>query len=526
MTVNQPSLILIAIDGGDHRLIQNWVKAGYLPTIASLMEKGCWAKITGSEYVGEHGTSLSLISGISRAIHGYYYFRQLTPKTYNLQPYNFADTSVLPFWSYLKNTNKKIAIVDAPDSVIVRDLQGIQVVNWAVHEAAICHLNPQANPPQLLENVGRIFGSQINVSEFDANASFATDLLMYNSFLERIAKKGKLCRELCQQDNFDLISIGFYESHTAAHRFWRYRQEVNSNQNQLSQAIRDIYQAIDREIGLLLEKLPSHANIVIYSAFGMEDSYPTTELIPDFCQKLGYHVLQPTSENTSLNPLTLARRFIPQSWRKSLSNYFPLHLQERLLNDNFANNTNWQKTRAFAIPSLYTSFIRVNLQGRELQGIVQPGQAYYDLLNEIETNLQQLIDPITQQPAIKQIAKTVDWFNCDIPDNLPDIFIEWQPAQYYRDRLLHPQAEIQQSPSFYHRDSYHSLNGFMTAAGESIDKKGQLEDIDLLDLAPSFLKLLQVAIPKELSGKAFINENHKDVLGLKPNYEPNTESVF
>jgi predicted AlkP superfamily phosphohydrolase/phosphomutase len=476
MTVNQPPLILIAIDGGDDRLIQNWVKAGYLPTIASLMEKGCWAKITGSEYVGEHGTSLSLISGISRANHGYYYFRQLTPKTYNLQPYNFANTQVLPFWSYLKDTNKKVAIIDAPDSVIVGNLLGIQVANWAIHKAAICHLTPQTNPPQLLEDVKNIFGSQITVSEFDANASFATDLLMYNSFLERIAKKGKLCRKLCQQDNFDLISIGFYESHTAAHRFWRYRQEVNSNQNQLSQAIRDIYQAIDREISLLLEKLPSRANIVIYSAFGIEDSYHTTELIPDFCQKLGYHVLQSTPENISLNPLNLARRFIPQSWRKSLSNYFSLSLQERLLNDDFANNTDWQKTRAFTIPSLYTSFIRVNLQGREPQGIVQPGQEYYDLLNEIEANLQQLIDPITKKPAIKQIAKTIDWFNCDIPDNLPDIFIEWQPAQYYMEKLLHPQTEINQSLSHYHRDSYHSLNGFIIAAGESIHQKGQLGD--------------------------------------------------
>ncbi|WP_373479756.1 hypothetical protein [Geminocystis sp.] len=234
----------------------------------------------------------------------------------------------------------------------------------------------------------------------------------------------------------------------------------------------------------------------------MEDSYPTTELIPDFCQKLGYQVLNSPSDNVSLNPLSLARKFIPQSWRNQISNYFPLNIQERLLNDSFSHNTNWEKTRAFAIPSLYTSFIRINLEGREPQGIVKQGKEYRDLLNEITENLTQLIDPITNKSPIKQIAKTVDWFNCLPPKNLPDIFIEWQPAQHFLKKLLHPKININQSSSlFYDRNSYHSLNGFITMAGESIKTQGYIEDISLLDLTPTFLNLMGIDTPSNLKGK-------------------------
>ena len=381
MTTSPPPLILFSMDGGDDRLIKSWVEAGYLPTIANLMEKGCWGKLTGSEHLAEHGTSLSLISGIPRSVHSYYYFRQLVPKTYTLKPFSFPDTGIPPFWSCLRDSNKKVAVIDAPDSVIVSDLKGIQLANWAIHEAALAVLPPCANPPELLQETRKIFGKHIPVSEFKPNASFADDVQMYQAFLQRIEKKGQLCRELCRRDRFDLIAIGFYESHTAAHRFWQYRQEIHAEENQLTNAIRDIYRAIDKQIGLLLQELPQDANVVMFSAFGMEDSYPTTGLISSFCQELGYQTLHPAPDNLALNPLSLARRFIPQSWRNAMSHHFSLSLQERLLTDSFSNSINWEKTRAFAIPSLYTSFIRVNLQGREPQGIVKPGKEYQELLD-------------------------------------------------------------------------------------------------------------------------------------------------
>jgi predicted AlkP superfamily phosphohydrolase/phosphomutase len=501
MTASNPPLILFSMDGGDDRLIQSWVEAGYLPAIANLMEKGSWGKLTGSEHLAEHGTSLSLISGISRSIHGYYYFRQLVPKTYTLKPFNFADTGISPFWSCLKASNKKVAVIDAPDSVIVSDLKGIQLANWAIHEAALTVLPPCANPPELLQETRKIFGKQIPVSEFKPDASFADDVQMYQTFLHRIEKKGQLFRELCLRDHFDLIAIGFYESHTAAHRFWQYRKEIHAEENQLTNAIRDIYQAIDRELGLLLKELPQDANIVMFSAFGMEDSYPTTGLISSFCQELGYQILHPAPANLALNPLSLARCFIPQSWRKAISHHFSLSLQERLLTDSFSNSTHWEKTRAFAIPSLYTSFIRVNLQGREPQGIVKPGKEYQELLIQIERDLQQLIDPVTNKPAIKRVVRTVDLFSCDPPEILPDIFIEWQPARHFMERLIHPQTQLSQSKSTYHRNSYHSMNGFMAAAGNSIVPKGNIGDISLLDLAPTFLGLIGENIPENLKGK-------------------------
>ena len=62
----------------------------------------------------EHGTRLSLWSGTPRSRHGYYYFRQLIPGTYDLEPWSARNASARPFWSRLRD--RRIAVVDAPEA--------------------------------------------------------------------------------------------------------------------------------------------------------------------------------------------------------------------------------------------------------------------------------------------------------------------------------------------------------------------------------------------------------------------------
>ncbi len=495
-----PPLVLLGLDGGNAELIERWAQEGYLPTIASLMTRGCWAKTTGSEHIAEHGTFLSLLSGISRKHHGYYYFRQLQPGTYDLQAFTYRDTNTLPFWSHLQGRGKKVAIVDAPDSNLVPKLPGLQLAEWSVHEAAIQVQPPCAEPMALLSDARRIFGEQIPVSEFKADSTLADDYQMYQQFLRRIEKKGVLCRELLSRDRFDLVMIGFYEAHTAGHRLWKYRPEAGAENGELTHALRDIYQAIDREMGLLLEQLPKDANVFVLSCFGIKDQYPTTGLIQAFCRQLGYQAV-PEPTVPSLTPLALARRLVPESWRVTVGAYLPIRMQERLFADQFRSSTDWSKTTAFAIPSLYTSFVRVNLQGREPQGIVQPGTEYHALLERLEHDLKQLIDPVTGKPAVESIVRTVDWFGCEPPDSLPDVFVEWQTARHFMQQVIHPQAKlVQQKQVKYHRDSYHSLEGFMVAAGSSLSQQGAIADISLLDLAPTFLALMGEPVPEGIGG--------------------------
>ena len=494
--VNPSPLIILGLDGGDPDLIQRWSEAGYLPNIRSIMQKGCWGRTTGVDLLNEDGVWTRLFSGIPQKKHGFYYFRQLESGSYDLYTASDTEATERVFWSLCQGTEKKAALIDIPEMAMMPNLNGIQLANWAVHNS---HFIPPASyPKSLLSEVSRNFGKADNITEkFSSN--FSDDQSIYRRLLNRVAKKGQLCRQLCSQNQFELVIAVFGECHTGGHQFWKYRPEALGDEkvaepNELTHAIRDIYQAIDREIGLLLQQLPESANIVIVSSVGLTDHYSTEGLIEDFCRKLNYQA--PPDANTSPKSLlSLLPKCIPETWRMALSRHLPRNVKERILADNFRNGTNWQKTLAFAIPSAYMSFLRVNLQGREPQGLVAPGAEYQAVLCQLESDLQQLIDVRSGQKAVKQIWRTDDLFGHDRHIELPDLLVEWESFPYFMERVLHPRAELTQKKPEFFRGSDHCHHGFVALSGNDIPLQGNLGDIPVLTLAPTFAHLMGGKIP-------------------------------
>lgn len=485
-------LVVIGIDAGDPGFIERWVDEGHLPAIGSVMLRGSWASTGGSELVSEHGTWTSVFSGVSRARHGYHYFRQLRPGSYDLEtalpPYEDAP----PFWTRLARAGAAVGVIDAPDTRIIPGLRGIQLVNWATHTNWDPErFRPASDPPALLSEVSARFAERLSVAERTGTTS-EEDRAIKEHLLEQVAIKGELCHELLTGRELDLIVTVFSESHTANHQFWRYGPGVadrpDPDEADLEHAIRDIYAAIDGEIGRLLSTLGPDANVVVVSSVGMEDDFPTGGTPEAVLREFGYEVPAAAGAPT-LRPLDLARRLLPERWRVALSRNLSRERRERLLADGFRTRTDWSRTTAFAVPSAYTSFIRVNLRGREPRGIVEPGRPYAELLDRLEADFLKLLDPVSGERAVRKTHRSRDFFGKDCHPALPDLFVEWKPGRYM-DRLVFPGGEIRPKRPEFFRRSNHSAHGFVAAAGPAVEASGRLPEMDVLDLAPTFLALL------------------------------------
>lgn len=489
-------LVILCLEAGEAALLEQWAHAGFLPTIAGIMQRGSSGRLTGPELVNEHGVWVSLFSGLSRDQHGYYYWRPLKPGTYELELTDLGDISALPFWSCLRGSSKKAAIIDPSESRLVSGLPGLQLANWAPHNAryAAC-----SEPASLLPELRERFGQEMAVEE-DVDSDLARDREIYRGLLKQIAQKGALCRDVVRRDRFDLIAITFLESHIAGHQFLKYCSDVRGpaaiEDAELSDAIRNIYQAIDKELGLLLADASADANVFVVSNVGLQEDYPSRQIIEAFCRELGYQV---PAKSGSFSFRALARRALPAALRNALSGRLARSTRERLLADGFRTGTDWQKTTAFAIPTLYTSFLRVNLRGREPQGIVEPRE-YDSVLDRLQADLEQLIDPQSNRPAVKRIERSVDLFGGGPPFSLPDLFVEWTPTAYIKRTVVHPQAVLIQRNLDYSRGSHHTYHGFLAAAGPSIGNRGSLGNIEILDLAPTFLQLMNENVPSAMRG--------------------------
>jgi predicted AlkP superfamily phosphohydrolase/phosphomutase len=231
----------------------------------------------------------------------------------------------------------------------------------------------------------------------------------------------------------------------------------------------------------------------------MDDDYPTTGLTEDFFRRLGYEVA-PEGGSVSLRPLDLVRRLVPERLRIAASRGLSRERRERLLADGFRARTDWSRTRAFALPASYTSFVRVNLRGREPEGIVAPGREYDDLLSEIEADFHALVDVASGEPAIVSTIRTTEAFGCEPHASLPDLFVDWRPGSFLR-RVRHPKTELTQDRPDFYRRSDHGSHGFFAMAGPGIPAQGELDaPLDVLALAPMFMRLLGLETPPSMKG--------------------------
>lgn len=493
--MKRPNLFVFAIDAGDPDLLFKWAGEGALPNIAGIKQRGFWGRTGGADLTNEHGAFVSLFSGVSCAEHGYYYSRQLRPGTYDLFTTTARDAGTRPFWHHLRGTDARVAVIDMPDSMTVDRLEGLQLCNWASHNP---RLPASAEPPEILDQARKAFGPVVPVSE-DPDATVEGDRRLLRRMLERIGKKGELCRHLLGDEEFDLVAIGFGESHDAAHQFWPYLAGRMSGGDDLAGGLKAVYCAIDRELGKLLELMPENSNCFVVSSVGIQEQYPIFHVMEDFCRKLGYQAAPPAGRPT-LRPMDLIRRALPESWRVAVSRHFSRATRERLLADQFRARTDWSRTTVFAIPSSFTGLLRVNLHGREPRGTVEPGTEYHRLLERVVEDLHRLVDPVTGEAAVEDAVITAERFGGGPPPSLPDIFVVFKPGRHFMSRLQHPRAELSQEVPEFSRDTHHSRHGFVAGAGPDVTPHGEPGEIPVLSLAPMFLSLMGSTIPASMHG--------------------------
>jgi predicted AlkP superfamily phosphohydrolase/phosphomutase len=90
----------------------------------------------------------------------------------------------------------------------------------------------------------------------------------------------------------------------------------------------------------------------------------------------------------------------------------------------YLRGVDWGRTRAFALPGDHSGYIRLNLRGRERDGIVEPSEADA-LMDEIADGLATFRDP-DGSPAVATTHRIAQQLGPGARlDRLPDLVVEW-----------------------------------------------------------------------------------------------------
>ena len=110
----------------------------------------------------------------------------------------------------------------------------------------------------------------------------------------------------------------------------------------------------------------------------------------------------------------------------------PSAVNRALVSRLYFQGMDWTQTRAFAIPGETQGLVRLNLRGREREGIVEPVDAP-GLLDEISEGLATFTDP-DGTPAVASCERLQErWPGGTRVDQLPDLLVRW--TQTVADRI-------------------------------------------------------------------------------------------
>lgn len=514
----------IALDAAEPSLIEKWMDEGYLKNLALLRSKGAYGRLASSADWLVGSTWPTFYTSSMPDKHGFYHYIQWVSSEMDYERPAPNWISAEPFWRRLSSGTRVIA-VDIPLAFPPDSFNGIEISGWAAHD----RIYPISSyPPGKIDWVINKMGKPLISDEVGGLQEMKDLLKLKDELINANEREAELISLLLRNEEWDLFMCCLASTHRAGHKLWtqEYDEHKINIQNkypntrgsytpeeerQFSSALKEVYRSCDEVIGSLLNVIPDDASIVVFSLHGMGvNTTLADKILPGMLSRILSDEKKELKSKKGF--LGTIRNLIPLEIRSNIRSFLPARLQDKMTAYWRMGNVNWGQTKAFSLVADLQGYIRINLMGRERDGIVSP-EEFEPLCDRIISGICTFHDEATGESIVQDIKKTnCIYSNTTGCSNLPDILVKWKfkPAAAYR-KIVSPEfGELEwplpgKNPDG--RSGNHRPEGFFIASGNGI-KSTVFHKKHIIDIAPTILSLLNEPIPGSFEGKAIKEITH------------------
>ena len=549
MSKKEP-IVAIGLDAADPKLIEKWMSDGHLPNISKINESGIYTRLHNSvnyhsgsaEFSSTEPLWVMMTTGCLPDKTGFWDTVTYNPETYQVGcdavygGYNYQEYK--PF--YALNSEYRVAAFDVPVTRVCPEVNGVQITGWGGHHPFYPSESlPSAMLPSIVEQYGHnpVYRKDNGIWWDKEYFDWVT-----KSVESSVATRAKICCDLLKQEDWDLFIAGFGETHTLGHDLYNLSQPDHplfAHTNQIDRhgdPMLKGYQQIDRAIGEIMTAAPDNANILLFAVHGMGANHTdllSMMLLPEVMYRLNYPgkaALGRGDLNKPAPPVitkNIRGGWSAEVWRQAyeanpLRKFWETWTHKKflrgskhgllspypLLEDNVElgwmpavwYSPLWSEMKAFALPAYADGHIRINLRGREKDGIVAL-EAYDAVCDEIIDVLSCLRDGRTGKLLVKDVIRTrkspLDR-DPKLPD--PDLVVVWHTIA--TDLVDSPDLG-RIGPITYNRPGGHREHGFLMATGDRISNS-RLQSGRAVDVGATILDLMGAKVPDYFDGKSLL----------------------
>jgi predicted AlkP superfamily phosphohydrolase/phosphomutase len=255
-------------------------------------------------------------------------------------------------------------------------------------------------------------------------------LRLRNSLVAAPSRSADVVESLLKRESFDLVWISLSAAHLGGHRFYdiaEFSEDLALERHrELTTALHDIYRAVDESLSRIVAALPNGTDVIITSPTGMGPNNSRSHLLPAMLNAVLTDQDPHTSRHQAATGSSLwrIRAAVPTSVRAWIAQMMPDRLALELAARLELRGVQWDRTQAFMMPNDDAGYLRLNLRGRERDGIVEPKEIE-PLLEKITEGLLTFRNSDGSQ-AIRKIWRISELgYPGPCHDQLPDLVVQW-----------------------------------------------------------------------------------------------------
>lgn len=504
---------IIGLDGATFDLITPWVEGGHLPAFGRLLDEGSWgeARSTIPPITGPAWTTF--ITGTNPGRHGIYDWVKRREDSYDFPPVTGDHRLQASLWQIASQAGKKVLALNIPMTYPPEDVNGLVL-------AGLPATRLTTSPPELADEIISLIPDYVVYP--DPGQAYSDQGI--DAFLKRVSKANAglktLWQELIQREEWDIAMMVFNSTDVIQHAMWRFMDPTHPRHKQeeaekYGNEILAVYQEMDRFLAEIMDSMDEDTTLMVMSDHGFgpfnKFFHVNSWLMEEgllVLKKTPFALLKSALFKLGFSPMPIYEKMM-QFGMGRFKREVVRGKGQGFLRKLFVSfdEVDWNKTKAYSYGNI--GQIRINLKGREPEGIIEPGEDYDALMADIISRLEKIKDPETGELIIEHIYPREDIYSGDAFEAAPDILFLPLRLEYFGfgeyefgdHRIL---AQVKHGISGTHR-----MNGICIVWGDKISK-GKLQDVSLKDFAPTILHLSGLPIPAHMDGRPMIEILRED----------------
>ncbi len=454
-------MFVLGLDCADPHLVFSQFKEG-LPNLARLMSQGTYGHLESCTPCITVPAWASMLSGRDPGVLGIYGFRNRYDYSYSQM--TTADSRAVKIrrvWDYASEAGLESVVLGVPQTYPVRPLNGHLISCFLTPGIDSAFTYPAVFKQEVL-NLAPDY--KFDVSDFRTEDK-ARLLQQIIDMTEVQFKLVKHCLTSKSWDFFMHVNMGVDRIH---HAFWRYHDPQHrfyTPGSPFEQTIYDYYRMIDSLLGQILEMLDDQTSLLIVSDHGVK-RMDGGICINEWLWRSGWLTLHTPPVPGQLQPFDEAQ-------------------------------VDWSKTRAWASGGYYGR-VFLNVEGREPQGVI-PAQQYPSLRAELAELIAAVPGPDNEK--LNTSVFTPEALYTAVNGCAPDLLVYFGDLHWRSVGSLghgqHYTLENDTGPD----EANHAQQGLFILHEPHQRGAGQVEGRQLMDIAPTLLHRLGLAVPDTLQGR-------------------------